>query len=127
MLLRMDDTELLDRLRLIRTNHIRPITCQLLLRRYGSPLDLRSQGTNGLIRDGATLVQYVDDVLTILAQASRVEAPPAEPYQIPPAQLVPLSEKQRGEIHKKLLENISHDPIAVDELCRWCHVSADIV
>ena len=33
----MDDTELLDRLRLIRTNHIRPITCQLLLRRYGTP------------------------------------------------------------------------------------------
>ena len=93
MLSRMDDTELLDRLRLIRTNHIGPITCQLLLRRYGSPLDLRSQGTNGLIRDGATLVQYVDDVLTILAQASRVEAPPDEPYQIPPAQLVPLSEK----------------------------------
>ncbi|MGB1933007.1 MAG: DNA-processing protein DprA, partial [Candidatus Puniceispirillaceae bacterium] len=60
---------------------------------HGSPLDLRSQGTNGLIRDGATLVQYVDDVLTILAQASRVEAPPDEPYQIPPAQLVPLSEK----------------------------------
>jgi predicted Rossmann fold nucleotide-binding protein DprA/Smf involved in DNA uptake len=66
----------------------------------GSPLDPRSQGTNGLIRDDATLVQDVDDVLTILAQASRVEAPPAEPYQIPPAQLVPHSEKQRGEIHK---------------------------
>ena len=37
MLSRMDDTELLDRLRLIRTNHIGPITCQLLLRRYGTP------------------------------------------------------------------------------------------
>jgi DNA processing protein len=59
----------------------------------GSPLVLRLQGTNGLIRDGATLVQDVDDVLTILAQTSRVEAPPAEPYQIPPAQLVPLSGK----------------------------------
>ena len=93
----------------------------------GSPLDPHSQGTHGLIRDGATLVQDVDDVLTILAQASRVEAPPAEPYQIPPVQPVHLSEKERGEIHKKLLENISHDPIAVDELCRWCHVSADIV
>ena len=37
MLSRMDDTELLDRLRHIRTNHIGPITCQLLLRRYGTP------------------------------------------------------------------------------------------
>ena len=60
---------------------------------HGSPLDPHSQGKNGLIHDGATLVQYVDDVLTILAQTSRVEAPPAEPYQIPPAQLVHLSEK----------------------------------
>jgi DNA processing protein len=33
----MDDTELLDRLRLMRTNHIGPITCQLLSRRYGRP------------------------------------------------------------------------------------------
>ena len=46
----------------------------------GSPLDPRSQGTNGLIRDGATLVQDADDLLTMVAQASRVEAPPAEPY-----------------------------------------------
>ena len=38
-----------------------------------------------------------------------------------------LSEKERADIYKKLLENIAHDPIAVDELCRWCHVSADVV
>ena len=24
-------------------------------------------------------------------------------------------------------ENLANDPIAVDELCRWCHVSANIV
>ena len=46
----------------------------------GSPLDPRSQGTNGLIRDGATLVQDVDDVLNVLSQADRMEAPPPEPY-----------------------------------------------
>ena len=45
-----------------------------------SPLDPRSQGTNGLIRDGVTLVRNVDDVLTILSQADRMETPPPEPY-----------------------------------------------
>ena len=30
----MKDAELLDRLRLIRTSHIGPITCQHLLKRY---------------------------------------------------------------------------------------------
>ena len=93
----------------------------------GSPLDPRSQGTNGIIRDGVTLVQNVDDVLTILSQADRMKTPPPEPYQIPSLEAVEISEKERTEINKKLLENIAHDPIAVDELCRWCHVSADIV
>ena len=93
----------------------------------GSPLDPRSQGTNGLIRDGATLVQNVDDILNVLSQTDRMETPPPEPYQIPSLEVVEISEKERTEIHKKLLENIAHDPIAVDELCRWCHVSADIV
>ncbi len=36
MLSRIDDTELFDRLRLIRTNHIGPITCRLLSWRYGT-------------------------------------------------------------------------------------------
>ena len=93
----------------------------------GSPLDPRSQGTNGLIRDGATLVQNVDDILNVLSQTDRMETPPPESYQIPSLEVVEISEKERTEIHKKLLENIAHDPIAVDELCRWCHVSADIV
>ena len=93
----------------------------------GSPLHPRSQGRNGLIRDGATLVQNVDDVLTILSQADRMKTPPPERYQIPSLEAVEISEKERMEINTKLLENIAHDPIAVDELCRWCHVSADIV
>ena len=101
----------------------------------GSPLDPRSQGTNGLIRDGATLVQNIDDILSVLSQAHSVEMPPPGPYQIPATQSAvdmegqsaTLSEKERADIYKKLLENIAHDPIAVDELCRWCHVSADIV
>ena len=50
----------------------------------GSPLDPRAQGCNGLIREGATLIQNADDVLeTIrpfhlrpLAQSSRGYAPP---------------------------------------------------
>ena len=37
MLFFMDDKDLIDRLRLIRTSHIGPVTCQLLLRRYNTP------------------------------------------------------------------------------------------
>jgi len=64
-----------------------------------------------------------------------VELPPPDPYQIPATQsagdmegqFAILSEKEQADILKKLLENIAHDLIAVDELCRWCHVSADIM
>jgi DNA processing protein len=56
-----------------------------------------------------------------------METPPPKPYRISSLEAVKISEKERTKINKKLLENIAHDPIAVDELCRWCHVSADIV
>jgi DNA processing protein len=46
----------------------------------GNPLDPRSQGTNGLIRDGATLIQSADDVLEALAP--QLGAPLAAP--LPP-------------------------------------------
>ncbi len=48
----------------------------------GSPLDARAQGCNGLIRDGATLIQSADDVVEALGPidvrmtAARVNAPP---------------------------------------------------
>ncbi len=51
----------------------------------GSPLDPRAQGCNQLIRDGATLIQTVADVLEALApMQSRVRAASA-PFAAPPA------------------------------------------
>jgi len=38
----MKDAELLDRLQLIRTSHFGPITCQHLLKRYGTVRDALS-------------------------------------------------------------------------------------
>lgn len=43
----------------------------------GSPLDPRAQGTNRLIRDGATLVTSVDDILEALGQQPRAFAAPS--------------------------------------------------
>ncbi|MEJ6673633.1 MAG: hypothetical protein QNL57_08265 [Alphaproteobacteria bacterium] len=36
-----------------------------------------------------------------------------------------LLETEWQAIRENMLENLAHDPIAVDELCRWCHVSAN--
>ena len=37
------------------------------------------------------------------------------------------SETERQVIRDNVRKNLAHDPIAVDELCRWCHVSANIM
>ncbi|HEY7851857.1 MAG TPA: DNA-protecting protein DprA, partial [Caulobacteraceae bacterium] len=45
----------------------------------GSPLDPRARGANGLLRQGATLVEEVDDVLQVLdAQPGFAEPGPSE-------------------------------------------------
>lgn len=85
--LHLSEAEKRDWLRLIRSANIGPITFHNTLR-YGtaakaveaiavpgSPLDRRFHGSNDLIRQGATLVEKVDDILSVIApQATRVIA-----------------------------------------------------
>ena len=79
----------------------------------GSPLDPRSQGTNGLIRDGATLVQNIDDILSVLSQVNSVELPSAPIKYRPPNQMriwkgnLPLFLKRSGRIFIKNYSKIS--------------------
>jgi DNA processing protein len=79
----------------------------------GSPLDPRAQGCNSLIRDGATLIQSVADVLeTIRPIASMMNAPTigfrAEPVS------ADASDDDRGVV----LNLLSHAPVQVDEIIR---------
>ncbi|HWG06543.1 MAG TPA: DNA-processing protein DprA, partial [Beijerinckiaceae bacterium] len=43
----------------------------------GSPLDPRAEGTNGLLRDGATLCTRADDIIQALAPLQRERSAPA--------------------------------------------------
>ena len=96
----------------------------------GSPLDPRSAGTNSLIKDGAALVQNAQDVLAVLTSQTEVKMPDITAYTIAETffeQTPELLETEWQAIRENMLENLAHDPIAVDELCRWCHVSANIM
>jgi DNA processing protein len=57
----------------------------------GSPLDPRAQGPNGLIRDGAVLIQSVDDILSVIPH---IRARPADFSSKPmrPPQTLEISE-----------------------------------
>jgi DNA processing protein len=93
----------------------------------GSPLDPRSQGTNGLIRDGATLTESADDVLRVLSsgQTFGLKSRLAEAAELP--LFPPSDEPDINNARRVILEALSHVPVAVDELARDCQVSLPVV
>jgi predicted Rossmann fold nucleotide-binding protein DprA/Smf involved in DNA uptake len=101
----------LSQLRLARAAYVGPITYQLFMACYG-----------------AALVQNAQDVLAILANQHEVKMLDITAYtntEIFLDKTPELSETEWQIIRDNVRKNLAHDPIAVDELCRWCHVSAN--
>lgn len=91
----------------------------------GSPMDARSQGCNDLIRQGATLVQSVDDIAEMLTSftgearsAALLLDNRASDWIVQPesadADLTELDDTQRGDVRNLLSFNF----VDVDELVR---------
>ncbi len=83
----------------------------------GHPFDARASGCNMLIRDGATLVRSVDDVLEAIAAPSRqaeiaLEIP-AEPTPRPERNL-----RETAQLHSEILSRLGPSPVAEDQLIR---------
>ncbi|GAA0482540.1 DNA-processing protein DprA [Parasphingorhabdus litoris] len=99
----------------------------------GSPLDPRSRGCNGLIREGATLIQSVDDVLELIQHFDERAAGTTRPDDLfaPANYDFTLREPQADEIDSKarklLNELLSMTPVSVDELIRQSSLSAAAV
>jgi DNA processing protein len=81
----------------------------------GSPLDPRSEGSNDLLKQGATLVTQVDDVVSvlrpILGQPIEVSA------QEPDAPARPGDAPGRDE-RSRIVELLGPTPVSIDELVR---------
>jgi DNA processing protein len=82
----------------------------------GSPLDPRSAGTNGLLKDGAILVTEAADVLAALAPQSSRPVRPAHSFEEPP-DLASAQEPGDGE-RGLVLEALSPVPTGIDEIVR---------
>jgi DNA processing protein len=88
----------------------------------GSPLDPRSAGANGLIREGAMLVESAADVLAALsAQKPPLSARDELKFTAAPA--ADPGEREVAAARPALLELLSPEPVAVDELLRACPFS----
>ncbi|MFY0692417.1 MAG: DNA-processing protein DprA [Paracoccaceae bacterium] len=89
----------------------------------GHPFDGRSGGCNMLIRDGATLVRSVDDILEALRPAEPVRDPPERPS----ASAGPASQQQGDLSHEQILNLLGPTPIAEDQLIRDLQRPAHLV
>lgn len=88
----------------------------------GSPLDPRAQGCNLLIREGATLVQTVDDILEMLRPIDpRAVRGPATPFGGPPPE--DASDAER----RAVIALLGPVPVAVDELVRQSGLAPALV
>ena len=87
----------------------------------GSPLDARAQGCNLLIREGATLVQTVDDIVEAVSDIGGGLATPAAGYAAPPP-------ADAGDAERRAVTTLLGPvPLPVDELVRQTGLPPAIV
>jgi DNA processing protein len=91
----------------------------------GSPLDPRCEGTNGLLKQGATLVTETEDVLVVLGPIlGRTLALPAGEPEPDPSDS--LSEPAREE-RQRIVALLGPTPVEIDDLIRFSGARAAIV
>ncbi len=93
----------------------------------GSPLDQRCRGSNGLIRDGAWLVECCDDIVANMPLYR--EAPPrlSRAVKTAPEKHDLAEEIQMDEAGAGIVDLLSSGPTPVDEIVRQCQTSPSIV
>jgi DNA processing protein len=79
----------------------------------GSPLDPRAEGTNGLLKQGATLVTDAADITSVLQPILGRSVEP--PYEDPPEEPITVLS---GDARARVVDLLGPTPVAVDDLIR---------
>src|SRR5581483_11435917 len=83
----------------------------------GSPLDPRAEGTNGLLKQGATPVTEAADIISVLQPIMGTDFPMREPDQMSGGELSEHGERAR------VLDLLSPAPVSIDDLVRLSKTS----
>ncbi len=93
----------------------------------GSPLDPRSHGTNGLIKQGAILIETAEDIFRALQQPIRnisslsgMQEPPLSSNS---QMLAEPSEIERQKAYQLLLKTLGPVPVHIDAIARETEIS----
>src|SRR4051812_41119565 len=81
----------------------------------GSPLDPRSEGTNGLLKQGATLVTEAADIIPVLEPIMGL--PPERTFREPETPLLDNDEPASDE-RQRVISLLGPTPVAIDDLIR---------
>lgn len=84
----------------------------------GHPADPRSRGGNGLLKDGATLVENAGDVLAALSPFAVIERQVAKPRKPALPRMLPKAVGQLAEGGEGFFDLLSPSGVTVDELVR---------
>jgi DNA processing protein len=88
----------------------------------GSPLDPRAEGTNGLLKQGATPVTEAADIISVLQPIMGTEFPMREPDQMSGGELSEHGEPAADE-RARVLDLLSPAPVSIDDLVRLSKTS----
>jgi DNA processing protein len=89
----------------------------------GSPLDPRSEGTNALLKQGATLITEAADVIAAIEPilGRPIEQPIEEPDRIP------VSAEPHDDERSRIVGLLGPTPVSIDDLVRLSQSSPAIV
>jgi DNA processing protein len=92
----------------------------------GSPLDPRAEGTNGLIKQGATVVTQVDDILSVLRPIMGLDLDAEAQEPEPPAGAREDAEPLPDD-RTRIIALLGPSPVLLDDLVRLSHSSPAVV